>query len=138
MPKDTTSKQYTKNEGEKHDISLKILHQAGFETARNSATLEKRRALSIAPCSPLNTSDLLHHQLYSVMYVIVYLYMFVIAGMDVDYTRLGALFILVIGLILLISQPAATDCGLRRIVHRIEYLDCRPTKLLSYACQGKA
>ena len=35
--------------GEKHDISLKILHQAGFETARQAATLAKLRALAIAP-----------------------------------------------------------------------------------------
>ena len=31
--------------GEKHDISLKILHQAGFETARQTATMAKRHAL---------------------------------------------------------------------------------------------
>ena len=35
--------------GEKHDISLKILHQAGFETARQVVTLAKLRALAIAP-----------------------------------------------------------------------------------------
>ena len=35
--------------GEKHDISLKILHQAGFETAQQAATLAKHRALTIAP-----------------------------------------------------------------------------------------
>ena len=35
---------------EKHDISLKILHQAGFETARQAATLTRLRALTIAPC----------------------------------------------------------------------------------------
>ena len=38
---------------EKHDIFLKILHQAGFETARQAATLVnmvKRHALTIAPC----------------------------------------------------------------------------------------
>ena len=34
---------------EKHDISLKILHKAGFETARQAVTLTKLRALSIAP-----------------------------------------------------------------------------------------
>ena len=34
--------------GEKHDISLKILHQAGFESARQSAKLAKRHALAIA------------------------------------------------------------------------------------------
>ena len=32
----------------KHDISLKILHQAGFETARPAVTLAKLRALAIA------------------------------------------------------------------------------------------
>ena len=36
--------------GEKHDISLKILHQAGFETARQAATSAERHALTIAPC----------------------------------------------------------------------------------------
>ena len=35
--------------GEKHDISLKILHQAGCETARQAVTLTKLRALAIAP-----------------------------------------------------------------------------------------
>ena len=34
--------------GEKHDISLKILHQAGFETAREAATSAERHALTIA------------------------------------------------------------------------------------------
>ena len=32
-----------------NDISLKILHQAGFETARQAVTLVKLRALAIAP-----------------------------------------------------------------------------------------
>ena len=36
--------------GEKHDISLKILHPAGFETARQAATTAERHALTIAPC----------------------------------------------------------------------------------------
>ena len=36
--------------GEKHDISLKILHQAGFEPARQAATSAERHALTIAPC----------------------------------------------------------------------------------------
>ena len=36
--------------GEKHDISSKILHQAGFETARQAATARKRNALAVAPC----------------------------------------------------------------------------------------
>ena len=35
--------------GEKHDISLKILHQVGFETAWQAVTLAKLRALAIAP-----------------------------------------------------------------------------------------
>ena len=36
--------------GEKHNISLKILHQAGFEfeTARQAVTMAKLRALAIA------------------------------------------------------------------------------------------
>ena len=34
--------------GEKHDISLKILHQAGFETAKQAATSAERHALIIA------------------------------------------------------------------------------------------
>ena len=36
--------------GEKHHISLKILHQAGFESARQAATSPERHALTIAPC----------------------------------------------------------------------------------------
>ena len=39
--------------GEKHDISLKILHQAGFETARQAATSAERHALTIASCPSL-------------------------------------------------------------------------------------
>ena len=39
--------------GEKHDLSLKILHQAGFETARQAATSAERHALTIAPCPSL-------------------------------------------------------------------------------------
>ena len=35
--------------GEKHDISLKILHQVGFGTARQAATSAERHALTIAP-----------------------------------------------------------------------------------------
>ena len=35
--------------GRKHDISLKILHQAGFETTRQAATSAKHHALTIAP-----------------------------------------------------------------------------------------
>ena len=35
--------------GEKHDIYLKILIQAGFETARQAAILTKLHALTIAP-----------------------------------------------------------------------------------------
>ena len=42
--------------GEKHDISLKILHQAGFETARQAATSAERHALTIAPCPFVVTS----------------------------------------------------------------------------------
>ena len=36
--------------GEKHAISLKILHQAGFETARQAATSAERHTLTIVPC----------------------------------------------------------------------------------------
>ena len=43
--------------GEKHDISLKILHQAGFETARQAATSAERHALTIAPCPSLSSSS---------------------------------------------------------------------------------
>ena len=35
--------------GEKQDISLKILHLPGFETARQAATSAERHALAIAP-----------------------------------------------------------------------------------------
>ena len=34
----------------RHSISLKILHQAGFETARQAATSAERHTLTIAPC----------------------------------------------------------------------------------------
>ena len=40
--------------GEKHDISLKMLHQEGFETARQVATSAERHALTIAPCPSHN------------------------------------------------------------------------------------
>ena len=42
--------------GDKHDISLKILHQAGFETARQPVTLAKLRALAIAPRPSLSVN----------------------------------------------------------------------------------
>ena len=45
--------------GEKHDISLKILHQAGFETARQAVTLAKLRALAITPQLQIAASDLI-------------------------------------------------------------------------------
>ena len=45
--------------GEKHDISLKILHQAGFETARQAVTLANLRALAIAPRPSLEVIRLL-------------------------------------------------------------------------------
>ena len=48
LPKDTTSNNVPIMRGEKQ-ISLKILHQVGFETARQAATLAKLRALAIAP-----------------------------------------------------------------------------------------
>ena len=43
--------------GEKHDISLKILHQAGFETAWQAATSAKCHAITIAPCHTLLVHD---------------------------------------------------------------------------------
>ena len=46
FPKDITSKQCP-------NISLKILHQAGLETARQAASLTKLRTLTIAPCPSL-------------------------------------------------------------------------------------
>ena len=39
--------------GEKHDISLKILHQAGFENVRQAATWAERHALTIPSCPSL-------------------------------------------------------------------------------------
>ena len=39
--------------GEKHHISLKILHQTVFETARHAATSAKRHALAIMRHVPL-------------------------------------------------------------------------------------
>ena len=45
--------------GEKHDISLKILHQAGFEPARQAVTLAKLRALTIAPRRSLCLSNVM-------------------------------------------------------------------------------
>ena len=39
--------------GEKHDISQKILHQAGFETARQATTSAERHDLTIASCPSL-------------------------------------------------------------------------------------
>ena len=39
--------------GVKHDLSLKILHQAGFETARQAATSAECHALTIVPCRSL-------------------------------------------------------------------------------------
>ena len=39
--------------GKKNDISLKIMHQAGFETARQAATSAERHALTIAPSPSL-------------------------------------------------------------------------------------
>ena len=40
--------------GEKHDISLKILHQAEFETARQIVTLAKLRDPTIARCPSIS------------------------------------------------------------------------------------
>ena len=47
LPKGTTSKQCHNVERGEHDISLKILHQAGFETACQEATLSKLSALTV-------------------------------------------------------------------------------------------
>ena len=46
--------------GEKQNVSLKILHQAGFETARQAVTLAKLRALAIAipQLSPLENAEI--------------------------------------------------------------------------------
>ena len=52
--KDKTSKKYVPIlRGEKHDIFLKILHQAGSETSRQTVTLTNLSALTIAPCPSL-------------------------------------------------------------------------------------
>ena len=53
LSKDTTFYQCPKIEREEHNNSLKILHQAGFETARQAATSAERHALTIAPCRSL-------------------------------------------------------------------------------------
>ena len=42
---------------EKHENFLKILHRAGFETAREAAALAKRYALTIAPHPPLGMKE---------------------------------------------------------------------------------
>ena len=47
--------------GEKQDISLKILHQAGFETPRQAVTSAKRHALTIVPCPSL-VNAILHYK----------------------------------------------------------------------------
>ena len=52
--------------GEKRDISLKILHQAGFKTARQAATSAERHALTIAPCPSLHTVGLSTMQVITV------------------------------------------------------------------------
>ena len=44
--------------GEKHYISLKILHQAGLETARQAATSAERQALTIAACPSQQARDI--------------------------------------------------------------------------------
>ena len=49
MPKDTTSKQCPNIERGEISYFLKMLHQAGFETARQAATLANLHALAIAP-----------------------------------------------------------------------------------------
>ena len=42
---------------EKHDNFLKILHRAGFETAREAAALAKRHALTIVPRTSLGMKE---------------------------------------------------------------------------------
>ena len=42
MPKNTTSNNFPILRGEKHDISPKFLHQAGFKTARQAASCHLR------------------------------------------------------------------------------------------------
>ena len=49
---------------EEHDNSLKILHQAGFETARQAATSAEHHALTIAPCPSLTIILQLWHWSY--------------------------------------------------------------------------
>ena len=53
--------------GEKHDISLKILHQEGFETTRQATTLAMRHTLAIAPHSSLYMNKILY-QCWSTVY----------------------------------------------------------------------
>ena len=49
ISKDTTLKQCPNIGRRKHDFSLKILHQTGFETARQAATLTMLHALPVVP-----------------------------------------------------------------------------------------
>ena len=49
----------TRFTGEKHDISLKILHQAGLETAQQEAAPAKRLTPTIAPCPSLRKDSIL-------------------------------------------------------------------------------
>ena len=52
---------------EKHDISLKIMHQAGFETARQAATLAKLRALYNHCATSLSIAlKVVYHPLYGI------------------------------------------------------------------------
>ena len=60
--------------GEKHDISLKILHQAGFATARKAATSAELNALTIAPCPSLKYNiSVLSKTVYIISGVILYI-----------------------------------------------------------------
>ena len=61
--------------GEKHDISLKILHQVGFETAQQAATLTKFRALTIVPRPSLKEKYKFNHSV-AVLHVMGEVYNF--------------------------------------------------------------
>ena len=57
--------------GEKHDISLKILHQAGFKTARQAATSAERYALTIAPCPSLMSLSSIYKPTYLSLCILI-------------------------------------------------------------------
>ena len=61
--KDTTSNNVPRLREEKHNITLKILQQAGLKTARQAATSAERHALLIAPRPTLVTKHMSAHHL---------------------------------------------------------------------------